>query len=63
MKIPQEISDKFIEAFALEELREKLLLLPLCFKKVKALSKEIWLLKRTGWNMIYDIYPEMEGKN
>jgi hypothetical protein len=62
MKLPQEISEKFIKANSLYELRERFLVMPFCFNKCKKLSKEIYVLKKEGWEMVYDIYPELKGK-
>lgn len=62
MKVPQEIADMFMTANAYSELRDILIRLPFCFNKVKKLSKEIFRLRHDGWEMIYEIYPNIRGK-
>ena len=62
MKVPQEISEKFITANSYHELRDVLIRIPFCFNKVKKISKEMFKLRQEGWEMVYEIYPEIRGK-
>lgn len=60
--LPIDIAKKFDEATGYENIIKVIAPIPLTYKKIKNLSKEVRNLRNIAWQEIYSLYPELEGK-
>lgn len=62
-KITEEIRDIFDESSACEHLSEKCINLFFFTRKAIKLKKKSIQLNRKGWNLVFDLHPEIKRKD
>ena len=62
-KITEEIRDIFDESSACANLSERCIDLFFFTRKAITLKKKSIKLNRKGWNLVFDLHPELQGKD
>ncbi|MFH1630370.1 MAG: hypothetical protein ABIE47_16835 [Pseudomonadota bacterium] len=57
--VPKEIDNLLAEWVALEKLRDTYAKLPFCYRRAVKAAKEAEIKKRSFWQKLYELYPEM----
>ena len=61
--IPDDVSNLFAEANAMEGLRDCYVKRPFGYKKAKKCAIASEIVTREAWKMVYNLYPELRNKS
>ena len=62
-EVPQRLIDDYVQFIAMEELRDKYVPLPFCYRKARKAAIEAGKLRELFWSHIRTMFPRTDGRS